>query len=196
MVAPGPADLYDAQSTLRNDSCYQSSRDMENTRIHQYFMQPGAYGAPDINSCPSRRPELEHRNLQTKRGYGVADGCTIDSDSRFRNSAAALTNPREKHQLFTRLFQATPDLNSGLPRPDVESRLLQGDYEVSRKCTGGVEWDRPFLDMLPCVAASQTAEHIVPDWTWGGDATRDYVRRPEGCDLLRPQGGHGARGPV
>lgn len=195
MVAP----LYDSESKLRSDSCYQSSRDLENSRIHSYFMQPGAYGAPDLQSCPiasARRPDLAHRNLQMKDGYGIADGCTIDADSRFRNSAAAMTNPREKHQLFQRLFQATPDLNSGLPRPDVESRLLQGDMDVSRRCTGGVEWDRPFFDMLPCVAATQTAEHIVPEWTWGGEPTRDYVRRPEGCDMLRAQGGHGARGPV
>ena len=190
MVAATAADIYDGQNQLRSDGCFIVSRDRENERIAQYFMQPGAYGAPDVNACPVRqpRPDLEHRNLITKqRGYGVADGCVVDNDSALRNSAAAMTNPREKHQLFSRMFQAAPDLNSGIPRPDIESRLLQGEIDVTRHCTGGATWDRNFFDMLPCVAAVQTAEHTVPTWTWGGEPTRDYVRRPDGCQMLRPR---------
>lgn len=189
--------LFDSQNKLREDGCYRATRDRENERISAYYMTGKAYGAPAPGSCSRDRPELDHRNLFARRGgYGVADSCVIDADSTLRNNAAALTNPRETHQLFQRLVQAGPDLNSGIPRPDVESRLLQGELDVSRACTGGVAWDRPFINMLPCVASVQDAAHIVPEWTWGGDPTRDYVRRPDACSLLRPTGGAGARGPV
>ena len=183
-------DIFDGQNQLRADGCFIAAKDRENERIVQYVLQPGAYGAPDVNACPVRtpRPDLDHRNLRIKqRGYGVADGCVINADSAIRNNLSAMTNPNEKHQLFARQFQAAPDLNSGIPRPDIESRLLQGELDVSRACTGGVTWDRPFIDMLPCVAAAQTAEHTVTSgWTWGGEPPRDYVRRPDGCQMLRP----------
>lgn len=189
--------VFDAQNKLNEDVCYQEARDRDNARISAYYMTGKAYGAQAPGSCSWSRPDLDHRNLYARRGgYGVADGCVIDADSTLRNNASALTNPREKHQLFQRLYQAGPDLNSGIPRPDVESRLLQGELDVSRSCTGGVAWDRPFINMLPCVASVQDAAHIVPDWTWGGEPTRDYVRRPDGCSLMRGQGGAGARGPA
>lgn len=183
------AAVFDGVNRLNEDRCYQATRDQNNQSIAAYYLNQQAYGAQAPGACRRDRPALDHRNLFGYRaGYGFADGCTIDHDSTVRNNAAALTNPREKHQLFQRLYQAGPDLNSGLPRPDVESRLWQGELDVSRSCTGGVPWDRPFINMLPCVASVQDAAHIVPEWTWGGDPTRDYVRRPDACSLLRPSG--------
>lgn len=178
---------FDANNGLRSDSCYQDSRDAGNQRMAQYMLS----GGQPAGACPvaQRRPDLDHVNLRLHRGYGNADACTIDNDSALRNNASGMTNPREKHQLFTRMYQAGPDLRGGLPRPDVESRLIQGGLDETRHCTGGSPWDRNFIDMLPCVATVQEAEHIVPSWTWGGEPTRDYVRRPDACALLRPGGG-------
>ena len=178
--------MYDADVGLRNDSCAQTTRDYDNQRMQNYML---AGGQPAV-ACPvggPRRPDLDHRNMHVHRGYGNADACTIDGDSAMRNNVSGLTNPRETHQLFTRMYQAVPDLRGGLPRPDIESRLLSGDLDETRHCTGGSAWDRNFFDMLPCVANVQNPEHIVPAWTWGGEPTRDYVRRPDACSLLRPR---------
>ena len=180
MQAPA---LFDAQSSLRSDRCNRLATDRENARIQEYVLR----GRTDETCSPAgaRRPDLDHRNLLMRPGYGVADQCTIDTDSRLRVNPGGLTNMRDQHQLFTRVYQAVPDLRGGLPRPDVESRLIQAEMTPSRKCSGGVEWDKPFLPMQACVASAQDPAHIVPTWTWGGEATRDYVRRPDACTLLR-----------
>ena len=173
--------MFDKHSALGDDSCSILSRDIENQRYNEYQMN----GMTAAAACQSRATlkaiELDNPNLHIRYGYGLLDQCSVDTDSKLRNDPNGLTHDGKKQQLFTRLYTAVPNLGRGISRPEIESRLLQGEVDESRHCTDGASWDR-FVPLVACLKNDvQNDKHIIPDWTWGGEPTRDFVRRQQPC---------------
>ena len=178
---------FDQHSSLGSDQCTVISKDTENQRINEYQLNGFAFGGAG-SVCPSRQTlkdmELEHVNLRLKFGYGYADNCTVDNDSKVRIDPNSMTHDGHKQQLFTRLYQAVPNLGRGVSRPDIESRLLHSHIDETRHCTDGAPWDR-FVPLVACLKNDvQNDQHIIPTWVHGGEATRDYVRRGKACDAF------------
>ena len=92
---------------------------------------------------------------------------------------AALTQFRFNNQLFTRPY-AGNFMGAGQPsmtNKDTETELFTGiEARVSKSSNmPGITIDR--FDYLPAYGNPQRAEHIIPVWVRGGEATRDFVRR-------------------
>lgn len=170
---------FDLQARIGTDDCAVNARDHQNASMNDYHLW-NTY----MSKCDAAREKeiadfaSSHANLRYRNGYGIASACHIDHDSEVRNNAK-LTNEKAKVQLFTRFYQASPDMSRGKSAPNLESRLIHGeDTTQVRQCNRLMErdFDR-FVPMLPCLKDSvQDAKHIVPAWTWGGDNSRNLMR--------------------
>ena len=166
-------------SRLGDDDCAQDARERQNSSMNNY----NTYNSfrNDCNSEEFNKKKefaAENPNLRMKMGYGYADKCNVDNDSRLRNDAM-LTQTKCKNQLFSRQNQAVPNLSRGVLHPNTESRLIHGeDTGQKRPCNvlSEVSIDR-FTPLVSCLKGQvQNAEHIIPEWTWGGSHSRYEVR--------------------
>jgi|APGre2960657404_1045060.scaffolds.fasta_scaffold00312_15 hypothetical protein len=169
-----------------SDCCAQEAKDAQNSAIYSWtsFQHLQA----DCKAPNMRSPDFqyEHPNLRARIGYGVADGCAVDSYSALRNDPNQMTRDRCRIQLFERIFQGVPNLKPGVPAPEKEMPLQQG---ISSTTLEGVQFSckKSIMELrtnnptplLDCMKDIQTAETTVEPWIRGGDNTRDFVRRQE-----------------
>lgn len=193
---------------LCSDKCATEAKDVQNTTKYDYEMYQYLPIECDKSGQIARFPSFayDHVNLTGRTGYGVAEGCVVDSYSALRNDPAQLTRDRCRIQLFTRIFQGGPNLRCGIVDPDAEMPILQGSgsrdvagvqYPCSRTLME-LETNHP-MPMLDCIKSVQTPEHTVEPWIRGGDATRDFVRRQEFLKTCGNQSfarGNSANGPA
>ena len=162
-----------------DDDCAQNSRERQNGSINDYNTFNYIKNDCSNNQEKERLDFLaENPNLRMKYGYGNADKCTVDNDSRLRNDSM-LTQTKCRNQLFERQYTGIPNLARGVLHPNVESRLRSGeDTGQKRSCNvlSEVYIDR-FTPFVPCLKEQiQNDEHIIPEWTWGGAHSRHEVR--------------------
>ena len=180
-----------------SDECAKETKDVQNDGIYGYEMYQYLPIDCDKSGKIARFPSFayDHVNLSGRAGYGVAEGCVVDSYSALRNDPAQLTRDKCRIQLFTRIFQGGPNLRCGVVDPDKEMPILQGSgsrdlagvqYPCSRTLMEQ-ETNHP-MPMLECIKPVQSSEHIVEPWVRGGDPTRDFVRRQ---DFLNQCGNYG-----
>ena len=170
--------LNDADNRLADDRCAIMNRMRANEAIINHTLLD-VHGSCDT-PCKDRKAKLRnfaaaHPTLQFVDGFGLAP-CDVDEDSALKHKQT-WTNPRYRQQLRTRVFGAIPDLARGAPKPATESILISGqDTTYMRQCSRLAEmnWDRfaPNVDV-------QCEEHVIPEWTWGGDSSRDISRSKE-----------------
>lgn len=186
--ASAPGRQFDLEHRIGADQCAQSARELQNRSIDNYYLfnafaRTNPSTVADCSNASSSAAQVQafadanHAVIQD--GYGFANACRIDDDSRIRNESM-LTHDRLKTQMFPRIFQAVPNFARGGFVPNVESRLVQGEMSTHQNsCTllSEVDYDR-FMPMLPCLHDNvQNPNHIIPQWTWGGEPTRDTVRQ-------------------
>lgn len=173
----------------RTDCCAKETKDTQNENISQYtfynsFLLPEKCTSPNMRSPDF---QYDHVNLRAKIGVGLADDCLIDQYSYLRNNPEQLTRDRCHIQLYTRIFQACPNLRPGVVDPDQEMPLLQGTSSTSLE---GVKYPckKTLMEMqtvhptplISCMQDIQDPKHIIEEkWVRGGDSTRDFVRRLE-----------------
>lgn len=169
--------VFELQSRVGVDACAVDAKELQNRSTQNYRL----FNMYPTNQVPCEAQESElnafaaDNYVQFKDGYGFANPCRVDNDSEMRNGSK-LTNERYKNQLFPRVFQAVPSLTHSGLNAGVESRLIHGEItNVAMPCgvLSEVSIDR-FTPMVPCLKSTvQDPRHIVPDWTWGGEPTRD-----------------------
>jgi hypothetical protein len=172
--------------TYSTDCCAREAKDAQNEQIagwqlYQYLPVPCE--TPNMRSPVF---QYDHPNLRAGIGYGVSDGCVIDQDSSIRNNPNALTRDRCRIQLFQRIFQGCPNLKPTLEDPGAELPMLEGVSSTSLEgnvisCKKAIMEQETShrIPLVDCMKDVQDPVHIVPTWTWGGEPTRDYVRRKE-----------------
>jgi hypothetical protein len=117
--------------------------------------------------------------MHIKEGYGVANACTVDNDTKLRNDQI-ITRGKCKNQLSSRLFNASPYLFRGELEPDTESRIRQGEFNNKNKTCDLLSEKSldVFTPMLPCLKENiQDDKHIIPTWARGGEHTRDHIKQ-------------------
>lgn len=170
---------FDNFARLVDDECALVTREYQNRSIGDYML----YNSYLTSQCKKDKTEFDNfvsqnPNLRFKDGFGFLNGCVVDTDSELRNGAK-FTNEREKSQLCTRWNQAVPSYNKGGLIVNVDSRMkLAEDTSALRDCDRLTEKDfNRFIPLTPCLAKTvQNPEHIIPKFTWGGAATRNYVQ--------------------
>lgn len=178
--------LFDENTGLFNDSCFQRDRDRQSAESQQY----GVLNHRAIEACGKDILSVAtcHPNLRFKNGVGNVTACNVDADSKVRFKDPKTTNPRHRQQLATRVAHAGPDLSRGFGDADAESGLIHAENSLrKRPCSVLSSSVMPdMMPMLPCVKTVQEVKHIVPQWdvvdtrAWVRDA--DYIKR---CKLSR-----------
>lgn len=184
------------------DECAKNAKDVQNQQVQRYTLLPQS---TQLSCCkpdaPIRIPNevYEYPNIHTKIGYGTVDSCAIDSDNKMLLGADQLTHARCKQQLFSRVFQAVPNLRPGNPNPDEEAQILQGlstpllqcSKFVGNKELSELQYDGVFTPMIPSIRSTvQTAETVVEPWQRGGEVTREYVKNEDylkSCGMRNPR---------
>lgn len=163
--------LFDGLNSLTDDKCAVETRTKQN-RAAAALQVDNQRG-----SSKERSKEFaqQHRNLRSWDGYGV-DTSRIDVDSKFRNEQI-WTNDPFKTQLNTRTFTAVPNLWRGRAMPDTESVLQNGQDTTSKKMCNPLT-EKQFPVFHPTLLPVCT-KHIVPQWTRGGDSSREIARSPD-----------------
>ncbi len=170
--------FFENENRLGTDECAMNAKDYQNSSINDYSL----WNVYNMNCAPQREKELEdfsikHPNLHYKNGYGYTNGCYVDNDTELRHNAL-ITNEKSKTQLFTRFYQANPDLSKGTSVPNVESRLISGDDTTQyRQCDrlGERDFDR-FTPLIPCLENIQDPENVVLPFHQGGENSREMMR--------------------
>jgi len=168
------------------DECAQTARELQNRSVDDYWLFNSF--ATNAQSCDKATAAEEHvrsfmadNYVNYRDGYGVANSCHVDDDSKLRHGQV-MTHDKSRMQLFTRTFQAVPDFAHGGLIPNVESRLTQGDQVSDHRSCGvlaEVNYNRN-IPLIGCLAENvQNPNHLIPAWTWGGDPTRDSVRQSQ-----------------
>lgn len=168
------------------DDCAKEAKDLQNESIFKYDTYQ--HLPVDCDGVNARFPGFayDHVNLRGRAGYGQSEGCVVDNFSSLRNNPEQLTRDRCRIQLFTRIFQGGPNLKPGVPNPDKEmpiqqgqgSSVLEGVQYPCKKAIMEITTNKP-MPMLDCVKEVQTSEHTVEPWIRGGDDTRSFVKRQE-----------------
>jgi hypothetical protein len=175
---------FDTGNRVTQDDCAQEAKLNENTSIMNYRL----YNPYGVEACEKKIEKLnalvaDNPNLRFRDGYGVAQPCLIDQDSRLRNETVS-TNVREKQQLSVRFFHAVPDVSHGAFIPNTESLLKIGavDSTHERQCDRLAEkdFDR-FTPFVPCMTQLVRGEaEATPGWTEQfGASSRETVRQKE-----------------
>ena len=165
---------FSNKEKLYNDKCYNETRDLQNEKLNNLYISNYTNCGCDDESVKDFT--LSEPNIFYKDGYGFTNDCNVDNDSDLRLSQ--LTQFKCRNQLKTRVYQGVPNKGRGQSIPVVESKLITGeDTSTSRSCNtlADIYIDR-FTPMLKCVEEIQKADHIVYDWTRGGDPSRQLVR--------------------
>lgn len=178
---------FEQWGRLGNDECARNARDAANRTMQDYslFVQ---YNQPADPACPVNRvrgPEkmLAYPNLHSKVGFGTPDACAVDIDPTIKLTKEGLTRQRCRQQLFTRVFQAVPNLRPGNPDAAQESKLLQGVSTSTLEC-GTLPARRELTEkaydiFVPLVApvkdTIQNPNNLVEPWVRGGQDTREFI---------------------
>lgn len=170
----------------RTDCCAKEAKDAQNEGIFNWSTYQ--YLPVDCKSPNMRSPtfQYDHPNLHMRIGYGLADGCLVDTYSALRNNPEQLTRDRCKVQLYERVFQGVPNLKPGVVNPDAEMPIIQGTSSTTLEgvqfvCKKTIMEQSTYqpTPLLDCMKDIQDPRHIVEPWIRGGDDTRSYVRRQE-----------------
>ena len=89
--------------------------------------------------------------MTMREGYGFTNACQVDNDSMMRIDSNKIN--RDRNQIFTRTFQAVPDLSKGEINVENESRIQQGEITFDDFQCEGKPFD-VFTPMLPCLKAN------------------------------------------
>jgi hypothetical protein len=175
---------FDNGNRLSMDQCAIQAREYENQSIIDYNLY-NFFTNGDCKSGQSKAREmiLEYPNMRYRNGYGIADGCVIDDDSRIRLNKEL--REKEPQQLCTRLFRAVPDLAKGSVVPGLESMLVQGvDTGALRDCHKLAEV--PYYQPVPlttCMSSYiKTAGDVLPDtFTIGRPSKEIFLQERKRC---------------
>lgn len=160
------------ENNLSQDQCALLTKELQNQSVTDYYL----FNMYTTSTCDTDKLmdfTLNNPNLRFKDGFGNVSGCTVETDSEIRNSAK-MTNFREKEQLCTRWYQATPNYGKGGLLPNIESRLLFSENTSHlRDCGHLAERSFDFMPMMGCLKKEiQNPEHIIMPYA---KSTRDYV---------------------
>ena len=173
---------FELEHRVGADTCAINTREYQNMDINKYNLYN--YWKTSDNDCDPEVKKMQdfavENYLHPKEGYGFTNGCRVDNDTQLRWET--ITADRTPTQLFTRIFQAVPDLSSGPVRPELESKLQQGEFthQYHNHPCEDKNWPNYFTPMIPCLKQTvQDPKHIVEPWTRGGDFTRDTLKQEE-----------------
>ena len=160
------------------DTCAIESQEQQNIKANNYMLFD-LYNIKDCNEEKYKQLQefASENNFTIRGGVGYTTSCDVDNDSLLRIEQDKKL--RMRNQMFTRTFQAAPDLSRGDVNVVNESKIQQGANTLGAYNCDEKPFD-VFTPMLPCLAKSvQDVDHIIPQWQRGGESTRDTIKQKE-----------------
>lgn len=171
--------LFEKEHRLGADNCAIDAKNSYNRKIEEYLL----FNTQRANTleCSEEMKRLEefatNNHMVMRDGYGFTNSCHVDNDSKIR--IRDNYNDRSKVQMFTRTFQAVPDLSRGDVNVENESKLQQGEITSDDFECRAQPFD-VFVPMITCLRENiQNPKNIIPEWQWGGETTRDTIKQKE-----------------
>ena len=171
--------MFDIQNRVRIDDCAITAKEYQNASINDYslwntyFMACDESGEKQVEEFAAQNINLHYRN-----GVGMTTACHVDNDTDMRNNAV-WTSEKPRTQLFTRFYQANPDMTRGIPQPHIENPLIQGNNIKNNSYRNEIEeldYDR-FVPFVPYMKENvQNVENIVLPFHQTGEDTREIMR--------------------
>jgi hypothetical protein len=165
---------------MEADRCVVLQRDRANRYAAGYTLtnlRPGPevaqHTAKNAHLRDAPTGHLVHRGMRTWDGYGWS-AAAVDGDTALRLDATA-THPRSRRQLSTRVFCAVPALSRGRTADPEEEARIVGSINTSATREAFPIGEVDFARFDPGVCAV-SVDHIVPQWTAGGESSRDIAR--------------------
>lgn len=173
---------FDHFSRLGADDCAVTAKEYHNTSINDYMLWNTYFMACDKDGEQTLKDfALENINLHYRDGYGFTSACYVDTDTDMRNNAV-WTSEKPKTQMFTRFYQANPNMTRGVPQPQIETKLIQGDT-VRANSYRNEPMERDFDRYIPLVPYLQeniqNPDNIVLPFHQGGENSRNFMREKQ-----------------
>jgi len=181
--------VFELENRLTSDQCASAHKELQNKSITEYIL----YNMYPTASCDDNKQNLSelvvnNPNLRYRDGYGIANACVVDEDSKMRDNPSGLTHFRDKQQLCSRWHQAVPDYGRGGVIPNVESALkMSADTSYLRGCDRIVE--KQYDTFIPFNTCGILNPDVVPPFKHLV-MTRDFVREDDyarRCGLMPKQ---------
>jgi hypothetical protein len=171
--------MFDIQNRVKADDCAITAKEYQNASINDYslwntyFMACDESGEKQVEEFAAKNINLHYRN-----GVGMTTACHIDNDTDMRNNAV-WTSEKPRTQLYTRFYQANPNMTRGVPQPHIENPLIQGNNIKNNSYRNELEeqnYDR-FVPFVPYLQENiQNVENIVLPFHQTGADTREIMR--------------------
>lgn len=176
---------FDKDHRVGDDSCAIETEIQQNDKISNYMLFNNALGVSECDNLSKKTENMNklrefatENNLRIRDGYGVINPCNIDEDSSMRIDRD-LIRDKSRTQMFSRTFQAVPNLSRGNVNIDNESKIQQGNNTWNLLNCDEKQQDN-FIPMIPCLANNiQNPNNIIQNWTRGGETTRDTIKQQE-----------------
>lgn len=177
--------LFHSMSTLEDDVCYLTERNIQNMKHGSYLVTnhfKDECGLKKSLDVATQQPSMYVNGGYNNTGY---NGSCVDVDSSLKNGQM-MTNDRSRLNLQTRPFVTVPFLGRGPHRPIEEAVLQQGEQNINRK-TNILSSEVSFIPYKNYPLLSniekevQNPRNLVEDsavkgWVRGGMSSRDYIR--------------------
>jgi hypothetical protein len=172
---------FNKDHVLGSDECAIDSYNQQNARLESYMLF-NMYRANTLD-CGEEVQKLKdfatENHMTFRDGYGTTNACQIDNDSEVRIQPSEHIRGKGKNQMFTRTFQAIPNLGRGEINVENESIIQQGEITFDDFDCQGKALD-VFTPMLKCLSDNiQDPNNIVESWTRGGETTRDTLKQKD-----------------
>lgn len=172
---------FENENRVGSDGCARKAEDMQNSKIQDYMLFN--HQLVNTEKCKNEsevKDFMVENYMRIKDGYGQANSCFIDKDSTVRY--VDNVDKKQNTQLFSRIFQAVPDLRKGDVNTEMEDVVVQGETTYNDFECHGKSLD-VFTPMLGCLQESiQNPNNIITPWTWGGEPTRDTLNQKDFLD--------------
>ena len=172
---------FESMNSLNDDSCAMEARDRENQSMIDYNTF-NFYNDGDCHQIDKKLLNLaiENPNLNFRNGYGSANPCAIEMETKLKYNADMMTHGPEKRQFRLRNFTAVPDIRRGSYAVGYDELLSPGqDTHVLRQCDRLTERDfNRFTPYIECMDKFISLEaQAIPELLAIGANSRDLVRK-------------------
>lgn len=176
---------FESMNSLNDDQCAVETRNRENQSMVDYSTF-NYFNNGDCKQVDKQLLDLalENPNLRFQNGYGSANPCAIDLETKIKYSADQLTHGPEKRQYRVRNFTAVPNISRGSYAPGYDFLLNPGeDTHKIRQCDRLTEhnFNRnvPFIDCMEKFVELEA--YALPDLFAIGVNSREIVRNQKRC---------------
>lgn len=169
-------------SSLKNDNCDISQRNIQNNHFSNYLLENYKPACP-MRSAIDVAISQPCVNFTGSKQVGIG-GCNIDDNSKLH--LTELSRNRCKLNLHQRLFATVPFVGKGPHNPVLESQVQQGELSNNRKSLGSTTElshinyrNTPMIDTLKNTInnpANLIEDVASSGWMRGGIPTRELVK--------------------